>query len=174
MDFSLDRGREVLTRTPDVLSDLLRGLPPEWAEAREAVDAWTPHQVVGHLVHIDESDWIDRTRAILAHGTSRVFEPVDRDAGFTRFAHLSLDDLLDRFAAVRADNLVALHDLVAEEDLGRQGVHPDFGPVALSELLATWVVHDLNHLHQVVKTMAKAYAEAIGPWRAFLPVVDAP
>ena len=174
MDFSLERGREVLAGTPAVLRDLLLDLSDEWLGGREAPDAWSPYQVVGHLVHIDESDWIDRTQVILAHGTSQTFEPVDREAGFSRFEGWSIEELLDRFAAVRAANLATLADLVAPEDLGRQGVHPTFGPVTLGQLLATWVVHDLNHLNQIVKTMAKQYVDAIGPWREFLPVVGAP
>lgn len=174
MDFSLEVGREVLARTPSVVRDLLGGLSPGWVDGRESGDAWSPYQVLGHLVHIDESDWIDRTQVILRHGTGQPFEPVDREAGFTRFSGWSVGELLDRFAEVRAANLVTLDELVSADELGREGVHPDFGPVTLSQLLATWVVHDLNHLNQIVKTMAKQYTEAIGPWRAFLPVVDAP
>lgn len=126
------------------------------------------------MTYIEESDWIDRTRLILEHGTERVFDPVDREAGFTRFRGWSLGDLLDRFASVRAANLETLRDLIDREDLGRRGVHPDFGEVTISQLLATWVVHDLNHLGQIVKTMAKQYSQAIGPWREFLPIIDAP
>ena len=174
MDFALEFGREVLARTPRVLRELMTGLSSEWVDGRESAHAWSPYQVVGHLVHIDESDWIDRTRVILKHGASRQFEPVDREAGFARFASWPLADLLDRFAEVRKSNLATLDEIVSVEDLAREGLHPDFGPVTLSQLLATWVVHDLNHLNQIVKTMAKQYGEAIGPWRAFLPVVDAP
>ena len=135
---------------------------------------WSPNQVVAHLTHVEECDWIDRTRVILDHGTGRVFEPVDREAGFTRFAGWTLNDLLDRFASVRASNLEALHAIVAVGDLGRPGVHPTFGEVTVSQLLATWVVHDLNHLGQAIKTMAKQYGDAVGPWRELLPIIDAP
>jgi hypothetical protein len=173
MDFSLEQGREVLGRTPDVLRTLLSGLSGQWLRAREAPDAWTPYQVVGHMLHVEECDWIDRTRVILEHGTSRVFEPVDREAGFARFAGWETDALLAAFAAQRADNLVTLDALVQTETLSRRGVHPDFGEVTLGQLLATWVVHDLNHLSQIVKTMAKEYRGAVGPWRAFLPLLDA-
>jgi hypothetical protein len=174
MEFSLDLGREVLERTPSVLRDLLVELPDEWLSGRESPDAWSPYQVVGHMLHIDESDWIDRTEVILRHGTSVTFEPVDREAGFTRYAGWSVDELVAMFQSVRRDNLARLAELVSTAELGRDGVHPTFGTVTLSQLLATWVVHDLNHLNQVVKTMAKQYTEAIGPWREFLPVVDAP
>jgi hypothetical protein len=129
---------------------------------------------VGHLTHIEECDWIDRTRVILEHGTERVFDPVDREAGFTRFEGWTLVDLLRRFAAVRTSNLEALDALVGPEELDRKGVHPTFGEVTLDQLLATWVVHDMNHLGQIVKAMAKQYTDAVGPWREFLPIIDAP
>ena len=173
-EFSIDAGREVLRRTPAALSALLADLPDEWLQTREADDAWTPYQVCGHLLHDEECDWIDRTRVILEHGTSHVFEPVDREAGFARFHGWPLSALLERFASTRAANLQELATLVGPADLQRRGVHPTFGEVTLGQLLATWVVHDLNHLNQIVKTMAKGYREAVGPWRAFLPVIDAP
>jgi hypothetical protein len=174
MDFSIELSTDLLGRTPDVLRRLLSDLAEEWVMGDEGADTWSPYQVVGHLTHIEECDWIDRTRVILEHGTSRTFDPVDREAGFTRFQGWSLGELLDRFASVRASNLQTLPGLVGVDDLARRGVHPTFGEVTLSELLATWTVHDLNHLGQVVKTMAKQYREAVGPWREFLPIIDAP
>ena len=173
MDFSLELGKEVLRRTPDALRAMLSDLPEDWITGNEAPGAWSPYQVVGHLTHIEECDWIDRTRVILEHGTERVFEPVDREAGFTRFRDWKLGDLLGRFASVRNSNLETLGALVEVEDLGRRGVHPTFGEVTLGQLIATWVVHDLNHLDQIVKTMAKQYTQAVGPWREFLPILDA-
>jgi len=174
MDYSLDDATALLSRTPAALRALLSGLPDGWTSGDEGPGTWTPYQVLGHITHIEERDWMDRTRFILEHGTNRAFDPVDREAGFSRFAGLTLDQLLDRFAAVRAANLEALHTLVDAEAPARRGVHPVFGEVTLAQLLATWVVHDLNHLGQIVKTMAKQYREAIGPWRALLPIVDAP
>jgi uncharacterized damage-inducible protein DinB len=174
MDFSLELSKDVLRRTPAVLRAMLSDLSDDWTVGDEGPDTWSPYQVVGHLTHIEESDWIDRTRVILEHGTDRVFEPVDREAGFTRFRDWTLRDLLDRFASVRAANLETLEALVDVGDLGRRGVHPNFGEVTLGQLLATWVVHDLNHLGQTVKTMAKQYGDAVGPWREFLPIIDAP
>ncbi|HEY7283428.1 MAG TPA: DinB family protein [Actinomycetota bacterium] len=174
MEFSLDRGREVLDRTPGALRAMLSGLSGEWTSGDEGPETWSPWQVVGHLTHIEESDWIDRTRVILEHGTDRAFDPIDREAGFTRFHDWSLERLLDRFAELRASNLETLGDLVAEPDLARRGVHPTFGVVTLDQLLAAWVVHDLNHTGQIVKTMAKQYREAIGPWREYLAIVDVP
>ena len=174
MEFSIDEGRAVLRRTPDALRTLLSGLPDGWLTGDEGPGTWSPYQVVGHLTHVEEVDWIDRTRIILEHGTDRVFEPVDREAGFTRFAGWSLDELLDRFAELRVSNLRALGELAGPSQLERRGVHPSFGEVTLSQLLATWVVHDFNHLGQIVKAEAKQYREAVGPWRRFLPIIDAP
>jgi uncharacterized damage-inducible protein DinB len=174
MYFSLERAKELLGRTPDVLQAMLSDLSGDWAAANEAPGTWSPYQVVGHLTHVEECDWIDRTRLILEHGTERTFEPVDREAGFTRFRDWELNDLLDRFGSVRTSNLQALDALIAVGDLGRRGVHPTFGEVTISQLLATWVVHDLNHVGQIVKTMSKQYADAVGPWREFLPIIDAP
>jgi DinB superfamily len=174
MDFSLELGKEVLHRTPDVLRAMLADVSDHWTSAAEEPESWSPYQVVGHLTYVEECDWIDRTRLILDHGTERVLEPVDREAGFTQFAGWKLTDLLDRFASVRTSNLEALDDLVEVGDLVRRGVHPTFGEVTVSQLLATWVVHDLNHLGQAVKTMAKEYREAVGPWRESLPILDAP
>jgi len=174
MDYDLDSARQVLRRTPDVLRALLSGLPDAWLHGREDAGAWSPYQVCGHLLHIEECDWIDRTKVILEHGTDTVFKPVDREAGFTRFAGWSARELLDRFVSARQANLDELAVLLRPVDLDRRGVHPDFGEVTLAQLLATWVVHDLNHVNQIVKTMAKEYGEAVGPWRAFLPVLEVP
>lgn len=174
MDFTLALGTEVLRRTPDSLRAMLAGLPADWINADEGPGTWSPYQVVGHLTHIEECDWIDRTRVILEHGTARPFEPVDREAGFVRFSGWPLQDLLDRFASLRNANLEMLPALVGAGDLARRGVHPTFGEVTLSQLLATWVVHDFNHVGQIVKAMAKQYGRAVGPWRANLPIVDAP
>jgi DinB superfamily len=174
MDFSLEGGKEVLRRTPEVLRAMLPDLPDDWTTGDEGPGTWSPWQVVGHLTHIEESDWIDRTRVILEHGTDRVFEPVDREAGFVRFKGWSVGDLVSRFGSVRTENLRTLDELVRAADLDRRGVHPTFGEVTLGQLLATWVAHDLNHLGQIVKAMAKQYARAVGPWREFLPIIDAP
>ena len=174
MEFTLERGTELLRRAPGTYRSFLDGLPDDWMSAREAPEAWSPWQVLAHVTWIDEHDWIDRTRVILEHGTERPFDPVDREAGFDRFSGRTTEELLDRFAEVRASNLETLGTLVGPEDLSRPGVHPEFGQVTLDQLLATWVVHDLNHLGQVIKTMSKEYAVAVGPWRKFLPIVDLP
>ncbi|MGB8195907.1 MAG: DinB family protein [Acidimicrobiales bacterium] len=174
MDFSLPRAKAVLTRTPATLRDLVVGLPEEWTTSDEGPGTWSPYQTVGHMTAVEELDWMDRTMTILAEDGPRHFEPVDREAGFTRYAGWTLSDLVERFDALRSANLEQLARVVSESDLERTGLHPDFGVVTLAQLLATWVVHDLNHLDQIAKTMAKQFTQAIGPWRAFLPIVDAP
>jgi hypothetical protein len=174
MEFEVESAREVLRKTPHVLQVMLADLPDEWLHGRETPDAWSPYEVCGHLLHVEECDWIYRTKVILQQGTTTVFEPVDREAGFARFAGWSVRGLLGRFASTRQTNLNELAPLLGPGDLDRRGVHPDFGEVTLAQLLATWTVHDLNHVNQIVKTMAKQYADAVGPWRAFLPLLDVP
>ena len=174
MDFSLELGRQVLSRTPDALQGMLSGLADAWIRGDEGAGTWSPYQVVGHLTHVEECDWIDRTKVILEHGTDRVFDPVDREAGFQRFKGWTLDRLLARFETVRVANLETLEALVDVQDLQRRGVHPVYGEVTLAQLLATWVVHDLNHMNQILKTMAKQYTEAVGPWRDLLGILEAP
>jgi uncharacterized damage-inducible protein DinB len=174
VDFTLEDGKAVLRHTPEVLRSMLPALPPAWLDADEGPGTWSPWMVMGHLLHIEESDWMDRVELILDHDDVREFEPIDREAGFTRFAGLDIDDLVARFGATRRANLEALDASVTEVLLERTARHPDFGPVTLRQLLAAWVVHDLNHLGQIVKTMAKQYRDAVGPWREYLPIIDAP
>jgi uncharacterized damage-inducible protein DinB len=174
VEFSLEAGIQVLRRTPQVLQSMLIGLGEGWISGDEGAGSWSPWQVAAHLTHIDETDWVDRTQAILTHGTTRAFDPVDREAGFARFSGWSIGKVLDRFASVRAGNLETLDRLVRASDLGRLGLHPVFGEVTLSQLLATWVVHDLNHLGQIVKAMARQYGDAVGPWRELLGILNDP
>jgi DinB family protein len=174
MDFSLERSNAVLIRTPDTLRSLLLDLPDDWTMSNEGPGTWSPYQTLGHMAHIEESDWMDRTVTMLAEGGPHHFEPVDREAGFARYEGWSVAELLEHFGALRKSNLEQLAALVTNGDLENLGIHPTFGEVRLRQLLAAWVVHDLNHLDQIVKTMAKQYGQAVGPWREFLPIVDAP
>jgi hypothetical protein len=174
VEYDVESACAVLASTPDALRAMLLGLPDEWLDGREAPDAWSPYQVCGHLAHIEECDWMDRVRVIRAHGGSRTFDPVDREAGFAKYDGWSIAQVIDRFAETRHANLDELTQTLQPGDLDRRGVHPDFGEVTLAQLLATWVVHDLNHVNQIVKTMAKQYTDAVGPWRAFLPLLYAP
>ncbi len=171
-EFSLDAGIEVLTRTPTTLRAMLRGLPSQWIGANEGSDTWSPQDVVGHLIHGEETDWIPRAKIILTKGESQAFEPFDRFAQGRRFAGWSLERLLDRFAELRAQGIETLRGWhLTREQLALRGLHPELGRVTLSQLLASWVVHDLGHIGQIARVMAKQYTIAVGPWKAYLPVL---
>jgi len=161
----------ILERTPACLSALLSGLPEKWVRVTEGEGRWSPYDVIGHLIHGERTDWIPRVRHIMT-GDARPFEPFDRAAQFTESQGKSLCELLATFAGLRAENLLALSALdLTGQDLTREGLHPDLGKVTLGQLLATWVVHDLDHMTQVARTMAKAYAEETGPWKVYLSIL---
>jgi hypothetical protein len=173
MSFDLANGIAVLERTPSALRDLLGGLSSAWIDADEGPDTWSPYVIVGHMVHGERADWIPRAKIILAQGSQRRFEPFDRDAQFRESEGKSLAQLLDEFARLRSQNLATLSSWkLTDRELALEGEHPAFGLVTLRQLLATWVVHDLGHIAQTARVMAKQYKSAIGPWRAYLPVVD--
>jgi uncharacterized protein YndB with AHSA1/START domain len=172
MEFDLDRSIEVLGRTPAVLSALLGGLAEPWIRGTEGPDTFSPFDVVGHLIDGEETDWIPRARIILAQGADRRFEPYDRFRHRARNAGRPLSSLLEEFARLRAANIEELRawQLTAVQ-LDLTATHPDLGPVTLRQLLATWVTHDLGHLAQVARVMAKQYRGAVGPWLSYLPVL---
>jgi hypothetical protein len=172
MEHDLERTLALLARTPAVLNALLRDLPEAWTLCNEGDNTWSAFDVIGHLVHGERTDWMPRARMILQFGDSRTFEPFDRWAQFRESEGKSLPQLLDEFARLRTENLDELRALnVHPEDLERRGRHPSLGVVTLSQLLATWVVHDLTHLHQISRLMACQYREAVGPWTAYLGVL---
>jgi hypothetical protein len=172
MEFQLGHAREILRRTPATLNSLLRHLPEEWVLSNEGPESWSPFDVVGHLIHGEEADWIPRARIILEYGESRPFEPFDRFAMFEKSRGKSLGELLDRFEQLRGESLKELEGMnLTPETLARRGAHPELGAVTLGQLLSTWVVHDLGHVGQVVRVMAKQYGEAVGAWQAYLPVL---
>ena len=173
MDFDLPAGVAVLERTPHALRAMLAGLPPAWTDATEGPETWSPYVIVGHLVHGERTDWIPRARLILAQGPDRRFAPFDRFAQLRESAGRPLGELLDEFARLRAGSLETLAGWgLTDAQLALQGEHPELGPVTLRQLLATWVAHDLGHLAQTARVMAKQYRDAVGPWRAYLPVMD--
>jgi hypothetical protein len=164
--------RAVLERTPAVLDALLRGLPAEWHDCTDGEGTWSPYVVVGHLIHGEKADWIPRLEMILEVGTARPFPPFDREAQFRESAGRPLEELLDEFAARRRESLARLGELaVGEAELGLEGLHPAFGRVTARQLLATWTAHDLSHLVQVNRTMARRYRAEVGPWAAYLSVM---
>lgn len=172
MDFDLEQSIDVLARTPPTLNELLKGLTEPWIRGAEGPDTFNAFDVVGHLIDGEETDWIPRARIILARGPTPQFEPYDRFRHRARNANRSLASLLDEFARLRADNLDLLRSWqLAPEDLDLPGLHPSLGPVTLRQLLAAWVVHDLGHIAQTVRVMAKQYTNEVGPWVPYLPVL---
>lgn len=173
MDFRVDDALAVLSRTPAVLRSLLEDLPDDWTGNNEGPDTWSPFDVVGHLIHGERTDWMGRARMILEEGEEREFDPFDRFAMFEESRGKPLGELLETFEGLRAQNLHALSSLeLDDQTLERRGRHPDFGAVTLRQLLATWVAHDLGHIAQISRTMAKQYRDEVGPWRRYLPVLD--
>jgi hypothetical protein len=176
-NFSLPDAIALLTRTPATLNALLRGMPDILARTNEGrsndgKETWSLFDIVGHLIVGERTDWIPRARIILQHGEARAFDPFDRFAQEKESQGKSLDQLLNEFARLRTENLAALQSLnLQPEDLARRGKHPELGLVTLSELLATWAVHDLTHVHQLSRVMAHQYREAVGPWSAYLGVL---
>jgi hypothetical protein len=169
----MDEAVAVLSRTPATLDAMLRGLPDGWIAAHEGGDTWSPFDIIGHLVHGERTDWMPRIRSVLEHGATRAFDSFDRFAQFAESQGRSLDDLLDDFAALRRGNLDALSALrLRPADLERSGRHPQLGPVTLGQLVATWVAHDLDHVTQIARVMARQYADEVGPWRAYLRIVS--
>jgi hypothetical protein len=171
VSFDLAETLDLLARTPAVVDRLLRGTAEAWHARDEGPETWSPRAVVAHLVFGEETDWVPRGRLILEHGEARPFDPFDM-AGHERFADWPLELLLDRFAELRAASLETVRGWrLAEADLARTGRHPTLGTVTLEQLLATWAAHDLNHLGQIARVMAKRYADEVGPWRQFLSIL---
>jgi len=172
-EFDLAEATELLGRTPRILQTWLAGLPGGWTRQNEGPGTWSPYDVVGHLVHGEKTDWLPRAHHLLRHGPSVPFEPFDREAMLRDSAGKSLEDLLAEFARWREESLQGLSALrLSDQDLDREGLHPELGRVTLRQHLATWVAHDLTHLAQVARVMAKLHRDAVGPWRVYLPLLD--
>jgi DinB superfamily len=172
MEFSTELSLEILERTPDVLGTLLSGLPDEWILSNEGGETWSAYDIVGHLIHGELTDWIPRMKIILQGNGNKTFAPFDRFAQFAGSQGKTMERLLEEFAELRRSNLLVLKS--ANIDAGallQTGTHPALGLVTLRQLLATWVVHDLNHLAQISRVMAKQYAGEVGPWKAYLGVL---
>jgi hypothetical protein len=171
--FVIDEAIAILARTPSTLDALLRGLPESWTLAHEGGETWSPFDVMGHLIHGEHVDWIPRAKIILTHGDTRAFDRFDRSAHFTASAGRALPDLLDEFARLREANLRELGSLnLTNSDLDRPGRHPELGAVTLRQLLATWAAHDLDHLMQISRVLARQYSDEVGPWRAYLRIIS--
>jgi hypothetical protein len=172
MQFNLDQAIALLSRTPQTLESLLGGLPSEWILNNEGDSTWSPFDVLGHLIHGERTDWIPRIKTVLQFGEFRAFEPFDRFAQFEESEGRSLEELLTTFKDLRAGSIRTLKEMnIGPDELAKVGKHPELGRVTVKELIATWVVHDLDHLVQISRTMAKQYGEEVGPWRAYLSVL---
>jgi len=173
MEHHLHQTTALLSRTPATLNALLRDLPESWTHSSEGPNTWTAFDIVGHLIHAEHTDWIPRATMILQHGESQTFQPFNREGQNEKSQGKSLSQLLDEFAVVRAASLSQLRAMNLQPlDLDRRGRHPNFGPVTLGQLLATWAAHDLTHLHQLSRLMAYQYREAVGPWSVYLGVLQ--
>ncbi len=173
MEHNLQHTISLLARTPAALNALLRDLPEAWTRTNEGENTWCAFDVIGHLIHGERTDWIPRVKRILQDGEARTFDPFDRSGHAREIQGKSLGQLLDEFARLRSDNLAELRGLnLRQEHLELRGRHPALGVVTLSQLLATWVAHDLTHLHQISRIMAHQYREAVGPWERYLGVLQ--
>lgn len=173
MKYSFGKSIEILERTPMVLKELLMDISEEWIMGNEGPETFSPYDVVGHLIHGEKTDWATRTKIILDHGTSVPFTPWDRFAQFEESKGKSMTTLLVEFAAVRASNVARLRSLnITDADLDKKGLHPTFGEITLRNLLSTWVVHDLTHIAQIARVMAKQYKEEMGPWPEFFRILS--
>jgi hypothetical protein len=172
MSMTLADTVDLLRRTPNVVSALLAGVPDAWTNTPDVADGWRPRDVVGHLISAEIDDWIPRAERILTDGTSRPFDGFDRFAHVARDVDIPLDRLIERFAELREQTLSRLDELVSDEaDLDRRGLHPALGEVTLRELLATWAVHDLDHVSQIFAGMAGSHDAEVGPWKAYLGIL---
>jgi hypothetical protein len=171
--FLIPEASAILTRTPAVLDALLRGLPDGWIAAHEGGETWSPFDVMGHLIHGERTDWMPRARTILEHGEARAFDTFDRFAQFAASEGRTLPSLLGEFATLRQGNVRDLEALrLTDADLDRRGRHPQLGAVTLRQLLSTWVAHDLDHVAQISRALARQYSDEVGPWRAYLRIIS--
>jgi hypothetical protein len=172
MIYSVERSIEVLERTPEVLKALLSGLHEDWTQNNEGPDTFSPFDVVGHLIHGEKTDWRPRINRILEHGQEKAFDPYDRFAQYTESKGKTLAQLLDEFDALRSQNMEWFRSLsLNETEFEKKGMHPVLGNVTLRNLLATWVIHDLTHIAQIARVMAKQYKDEMGPWQQFFRII---
>jgi len=173
MNFSLSKSIEILERTPDVLIVLLKNISPDWTSNNEGGESWSAYDIVGHLIHGEKTDWIPRMEIILSDIQDKRFELFDRFAQFEDSKGKSLTQLLDEFKSLRQKNIEFLRSsTLTDNDFEKTGIHPAFGEITLSQLLSTWTVHDLNHIAQISRVMAKHYMKDVGPWVEYLKILQ--
>ena len=173
MQYSLERSYEILERTPAVLQSLLAGLSDDWIMTNEGPETFSPYDVVGHLIHGEKTDWTTRMKMILEFGNTKTFIPWNREAMYEESKGKNLQQLLDEFTVLRKENMILFKSLnLTEVDFDRKGMHPVLGEVTLRNLLATWVAHDLTHIAQITRVMAKQYKTEMGPWSEFFRILN--
>lgn len=173
MNFTLEKSLEILERTPDVLITMLEDISTDWTLVNEGGDSWSAYDILGHLIHGEKTDWIPRAEIILSNNTDKTFTPFDRLAQVEDSKGKSLSQLLTEFKTLREINIEYLRSKkITDKNLEEKGIHPAFGEVTLSQLLSTWVVHDLNHIAQISRVMAKQYKAAVGPWIEYLRILQ--
>src|SRR5688572_6468075 len=169
MKFNIRSVIQILERTPSVVEAMLRNVDNGWVLQNEGGETWSPFDIIGHYIHGEKTDWIPRMKIILSDDVDKHFIPFDRFAQFSDSKTKTIDELLDEFKRLRSENLAQLKEVeFTEELLNLTGVHPKFGTVTLKQLLASWVVHDLTHIYQISRVMAKQYENEVGPWKEFL------
>ncbi|MTE26149.1 DinB family protein [Winogradskyella ouciana] len=173
MKYSIEKALEILEQTPKTLKSYLGNLSDDWLFANEGNDTWSPYDVVGHLIHGEKTDWIPRLKIILSNSENKTFESFDRFAQFENSKGKTITQLLNEFENLRQDNLKVLKQLnLSSEQLKLKSMHPELGEVSISELLACWVTHDLGHIAQISRVMAKQYKNEVGPWVAYIPILN--
>lgn len=172
MTFDIHASIEILSRTPSTLEALLNGLSTPWLMNNEGENTWSPYDIVGHLIHGEKTDWMPRAKIILSKLEDKTFVPFDRFAQLNEDQEQPIEELLKEFRALRTENLIELKALsIDDAQLSKTGIHPELGQVRLKELLSTWVVHDLGHISQISRVMAKQYKTEVGPWKAYLGIL---
>ena len=173
MEFNIRSAIQILERTPFVVEAMLRNIDNQWVVYNEGGETWSPFDIIGHYIHGEKTDWIPRMKIILSNDRDKHFIPFDRFAQFSDSKGKSLDGLLDEFKRLRSENLEQIKQVEFTQDLlNRTGIHPKFGTVTLKQLLASWVVHDLTHIYQISRVMAKQYEKEVGPWKEFLGILN--
>lgn len=173
MTFNLKHAIEILERTPNILETSLSGLSDQWLQQNEGPGTWSPFDIVGHLIHGEKTDWIPRTELILNQSDSKTFTPFDRFAQFENSKGKSITQLLEEFKTIRIANINTLKSLnIQSKQLMLKGTHPELGEVTLEQLISTWTVHDLGHLAQISRVMASQYRSEVGPWKAYLGILN--
>lgn len=172
MTFDVNKAIEILERTPSTLSSLLHGISNEWLRNNEGGQSWSPYEIVEHLIHGEKTDWIPRAKVILSDATDKTFTPFDRFVQLNDDQEKSIEELLGEFKELRIENIKILRSFpINSSTLQQKGIHPELGEANLKQLLSTWVVHDLGHIAQISRVMAKQYKNEVGPWRAYLGIL---